>query len=252
MTTISSTSLLAYPESSTSIASASGKVDKLLESVIAFANSDGGMIAIGLEDPDKAIGATASYGLERSSTTGTSCSEAEVPHHRTRSAAGYLRTRVHTAGWFCWIDRNPPNTEASRVHAIVDNGTYVRPDRRAIKRSRHARSLTCALRAASISAESQTGRSRFSTCSIRNTGDYAGQRGLTRPSTKPCSRLGLPRRMPRRIGADEGRRPAVRRRAVRRDGRKDRNADLPLPTDRNVSTDPNTNLAKPRSRSMDR
>ena len=39
------------------------RLTKILETVVAFANSDGGVIALGLEDPDKAqgrIGSTAS------------------------------------------------------------------------------------------------------------------------------------------------------------------------------------------------
>lgn len=41
-----------------------GRIDKLLETVIAFANSDGGTIAVGLEDPDKGTGRDRVYGLE--------------------------------------------------------------------------------------------------------------------------------------------------------------------------------------------
>ena len=41
-----------------------GKIDKLLETVVAFANADGGMIALGLEDPEKATGRDRLYGLQ--------------------------------------------------------------------------------------------------------------------------------------------------------------------------------------------
>jgi len=36
-----------------------GKIEKLLESVVAFANTEGGILALGLEDPTKLKGKTA-------------------------------------------------------------------------------------------------------------------------------------------------------------------------------------------------
>ena len=41
-----------------------GKLTKVLETVVAFANSDGGIIALGLEDPDKARGRDRLYGIQ--------------------------------------------------------------------------------------------------------------------------------------------------------------------------------------------
>src|SRR5712691_2660492 len=41
-----------------------GKIDKLLEPVVAFANSDGGVIVLGLEDPDKGKGRDRVYGIQ--------------------------------------------------------------------------------------------------------------------------------------------------------------------------------------------
>jgi len=40
------------------------KLAKILETVVAFANSDGGVIALGLEDPDKAQGRDRVYGIQ--------------------------------------------------------------------------------------------------------------------------------------------------------------------------------------------
>ncbi|MFN7874413.1 MAG: helix-turn-helix domain-containing protein, partial [Pirellula sp.] len=48
--------LLSRPESLTFDCKRLGKLDKILETVVAFANTQGGVIALGLEDPDKAQG----------------------------------------------------------------------------------------------------------------------------------------------------------------------------------------------------
>ncbi len=49
-------SLLSRPESITFDCKRLGKLDKVLEMVVAFANTRGGVIALGLEDPDKGHG----------------------------------------------------------------------------------------------------------------------------------------------------------------------------------------------------
>lgn len=41
-----------------------GKLDRVIETVVAFANADGGTIALGLEDPDKADGRARVYGIQ--------------------------------------------------------------------------------------------------------------------------------------------------------------------------------------------
>ena len=41
-----------------------GKIDKLLETAVEFANTEGGIIAIGLEDHDKEIGQDGIYGIQ--------------------------------------------------------------------------------------------------------------------------------------------------------------------------------------------
>ena len=41
------------------------KLTKVLETVVAFANRDGGVIALGLEDPDKGQGRDRVYGIKR-------------------------------------------------------------------------------------------------------------------------------------------------------------------------------------------
>jgi len=56
--------VLRQPESITFDCKRTGKVDKLLETVVAFANTEGGIIAIGIEDPDKASGRDRVYGMQ--------------------------------------------------------------------------------------------------------------------------------------------------------------------------------------------
>lgn len=56
--------LLDRPESFTFECKRIGKVDRLLESVVALANSSGGILALGLEDADKATGRDRVYGIQ--------------------------------------------------------------------------------------------------------------------------------------------------------------------------------------------
>lgn len=57
-------SLLSRPESLTFDCKRLGKLDKILETVVAFANTQGGVIALGFEDPDKAQGRNRVYGIQ--------------------------------------------------------------------------------------------------------------------------------------------------------------------------------------------
>lgn len=45
-----------------------GKLTTILESVVALANTEGGIIAIGFEDPDKAKGRARVYGIQENPT----------------------------------------------------------------------------------------------------------------------------------------------------------------------------------------
>ena len=105
-----------------------GKVDKLLETVIAFANSDGGMIAVGLEDPEKAAGPERVFGLDENMLNWdellrklkSRITEAEQLPITTNLIACTLRDGSHGVVGILRIGKS------SRIHSIVDNGTYVR------------------------------------------------------------------------------------------------------------------------------
>lgn len=48
-----------------------GKLTTVLETAVAFANTDGGIIALGLEDPDKAKGRDRVFGIQENPKVGT-------------------------------------------------------------------------------------------------------------------------------------------------------------------------------------
>lgn len=61
--------LLQWPESSQfECKRLAGKLTTVLESVVALANSEGGIIALGFEDPDKAKGRARVYGIQENPT----------------------------------------------------------------------------------------------------------------------------------------------------------------------------------------
>ncbi|MEX0718261.1 MAG: ATP-binding protein [Planctomycetaceae bacterium] len=105
-----------------------GKVDRLLESVIAFANSEGGVIALGFEDPDKASGRDRVYGIQ--------CHPMNWDELRRK-----LHSRITEPDQLLWTHQEVRCTlrdgsegsiillkiqKSSRVHSIVDDGTFVR------------------------------------------------------------------------------------------------------------------------------
>ena len=184
--------LLSMPESRGFECKRIGKVDKLLESVVAFANSDGGVLALGLEDPDKARGRDRVYGIQprpmnwdelrrKLRSRITAPDQLPVTHSeigctlRDGSRGSIILLRIQ---------------KSSRVHSIVDNGTFVR----LLKGNKEltATEITdlCHARGV-VSAESRLENIDFELLETDDWRAYARNRRLTRRIDQAMFHLGL-------------------------------------------------------------
>lgn len=120
--------VLRRPESLGFDCKRTGKIDRLLETVVAFANTEGGIIAIGVEDPDKASGRDRVYGIQ-------------IHLNNWDEIQRNLRSRITEPDQLVWThqeigctlrDKNHGSiillkvAKSRRVHSIVDDGTFTR------------------------------------------------------------------------------------------------------------------------------
>lgn len=172
-----------------------GKIDTLLESVVAFANSDGGWMALGLEDPEKAKGRDRVYGIqshpmnwdELRRKIKSRITESEHLVITTNEVGCTLRDGSHGSIIILKIQRS------SRIHSIVDDGTFVRLTKgnRQISASEitelcHARGI--------VSAETQLEDVHFELLDTDYWRAYARHRKLTRNIDEAMFHIGLARR----------------------------------------------------------
>ena len=238
--------LLAQQESLTFECKRVGKVDRLLESVVAFANTEGGVIALGFEDPDKANGRDRVYGIQDHPDHWDELqrklrSRITEPDHLIRSHQEIgctLRNGQHGSIILLRIPKS------SRVHSIVDGGTFERLTKgnrqlsaTAITDLSHARGV--------ISAESQVEEIDFDLLDTEHWRGYAAKRKLTRPIDQALYHLGLAKK--NASGALRPTRAAVLLFAEEPSGVLGGKASVRLfhYQGNQVSTDPNTNLVRP-------
>jgi len=223
-----------------------GKVDKLLETVIAFANADGGMIALGLEDPDKAAGRDRVYGLEERLENwdellrkiSSRITESEQLPYTSHLVGCTLRTGAFGTIGLIRISKSP------RVHSIVDNGTYVRLSKGNREITATEINNLCFARG-TISAESQLVDVDFDLLRTQYWNAYAATRGLTREFKDALFTIGLAKKNAHGIlqptmaavllFAEEPSGVLATKSAIR----------IFHYHGSRISTDPNTNLAKP-------
>jgi ATP-dependent DNA helicase RecG len=187
--------ILAQPESHRFECKRIGKTDRLLESVVAFANSDGGFLILGLEDPDKAEGRDRVYGIqvhpmnwdELRRKINSRITESEHLNYTHHEIGCTLRDGSHGSVILLKIERS------SRVHSIVDDGTFVRLTKgnREIPASEitelcHARGV--------VSAETGLEDVDFELLDTDYWKAYARQRKLTRPIDEAMFHIGLAKR----------------------------------------------------------
>lgn len=172
-----------------------GKVDKLLETCVAFANTDGGIIALGLEDPDKAVGRDRVYGIQ---------SNPENWDELQRK----LRSRITEPDNLIWSHdavgctlRNGQNgsivllkvSRSSCVHSIIDGGTFVRLSKGNKQLSATEINALCHARGV-VSAESQLEQIDFALLNTDHWRAYAEKRQLTRSIDLAMLHIGLAKR----------------------------------------------------------
>ncbi len=188
-------SLLSRTESLTFDCKRLGKLDKVLETIVAFANTQGGVIALGLEDPDKALGRDRVYGIQpqmmnwdelrrKFSTRITEPDQLPL----TWSEVG-CTLRDGNIGSIVLIKIQP----SRRVHSIVDDGTFVRLDK-------GNRELTAVdinnlmYERGVVSAESQIENIDFELLDTDYWKQYATKRKLTRAIDQAMYHVGLAKR----------------------------------------------------------
>lgn len=173
---------------------AGDKLNRVLETVVAFANSEGGMIALGLEDPDKAKGRDRIYGIQenpmkwdelrrllRSRITEPDLLPVSWPEigctlrDGTRGSVIFLRV-----------------SKSARVHSIVDDGTFVRLAKSNKELTAPEINDLCFARG-TISVENQVEQVDFDLLDTDYWRMYAAQRKLTRPIHEAMRTLGLAR-----------------------------------------------------------
>ncbi len=237
--------LLSLPESRTFECKRVGKVDRLLESVVALANSDGGVLALGLEDPDKAAGRDRVVGIQ----------EHPMNWDELRRK---LRSRITEPDQLpvthseigCTLRDGSPGSiivlkiqRSGRVHSLVDDGTFVRLSKGNKELTATEINDLCHARGV-ISAETRLEDVDFELLETDFWRAYARHRKLTRPIDEAMLHLGLAKRDSH--GALRATRAAVLLFAEEPSGLLASKAAVRVFHYRGpkMSTDPNTNLVR--------
>lgn len=171
------------------------KLTKLLETVVAFANSDGGTIALGFEDPDKATGRKRIFGIQENLANWDELRR-------------LLQSRITEPNMLVWQAMEIGCTlqddklgsviflrieKSTRIHSIVDDGTWVRFDTGNKQLTAIEINNLCFARG-TISAENQLEHVEFELLETSYWRSYARQRQLTRPIAEAMQHLGLSKR----------------------------------------------------------
>lgn len=187
--------LLDRPESFTFECKRIGKVDRLLESVVALANPNGGVLALGLEDPDKATDRDRVYGIQghpmnwdelqrKLRSRITEPDQLPVNH---KEIGCTLRDGSHGSIILLRVQRS------GRVHSIVDDGTFVRLTKGNKELTASEITDLCHARGV-VSAETRLENVDFELLDTDYWRAYVRQRKLTRAIDQAMFHLGLARR----------------------------------------------------------
>ena len=238
--------LLAQPESRRFECKRVGKVDRLLESVVAFANTDGGTLALGLEDPDKGVGRDRLVGIQEHPMNWdelrrkfrsriTEPDQLPVTHVEVGCTL-----RDGTLGSLILLKIQ----KSSCVHSIVDDGTFVRLDKGNKELTASEINDLCHARGV-ISAETWLEDVDFKLLETDYWRAYARHRRLTRPIDEALQHLGLAKQ--HATGVLRPTRAAILLFAEEPSGLLASKASVRVFHYRGtkISTDPNTNLVRP-------
>lgn len=221
-----------------------GKPDKLLDTVSAFANTEGGAIA--LEDPDKASGHARLYGLQEHPENWdefrrklrSKISDPDDLNVQIREVPCKLRDGRHGTVGLAIVEKS------LKVHSVFEGGTWTRLERS--NRQMSAGEITnLAFARGTVTAESGLTDVDFQLLDTDHWRSYATKRSLTRPIELAMYHLGIAKRRP-----DSTLAPlcaAVLLFAEHPSGLVGGKASIRIfhYKGREISADPNTNLVRP-------
>jgi ATP-dependent DNA helicase RecG len=168
------------------------KLAKVLETVVAFANSDGGTIALGLEDPDKGVGRDRVYGIQENPMNWDELRQllksriTEADRLQISPNEIGCRLRDGSLGSVVFLRVY----KSTRVHSIVDDGTFIRLDK-------SNRQLTApeinelSFQRGTITAETQLEEIDFDLLDTIHWREYKEHRKLSRPIAEAMYHVGL-------------------------------------------------------------
>lgn len=170
------------------------KLTKILDTIVAFANSDGGTIAVGLEDPDKGRGRDRIYGIQENPMQWDEVrrlipariTEPNLLPWRSIEVGCTLRDGSRGSVGLLRIEKS------TRIHSIVGNGTFRRLDRS--NQPRTAPEINeLSFARGTITAEGQCEAVDFDLLDTVHWRAFARKRRLTRPIDSAMRHLGLAR-----------------------------------------------------------
>lgn len=191
--------LLGFQESRTFDVKRAGNNSRSVCTIVAFANTDGGVLVLGIEDPEKAKGRDRVYGIQENPESVDELrrllvhritpplTEPDTPPPRfievgctlrDRSRGSIMAVQVHKSG---------------RVHSVVDGGTYVREDKS--NRQIPAAEITdLSMRREAKSLLGAAVEADFDLLDTQTWRDYRDRRGLTRLIAEAMYHIGLARK----------------------------------------------------------
>lgn len=185
--------LLGYPESSSfECKRVKDKLTGVIESVVAFANTDGGFVVLGFEDPDKAKGRDRVFGIQENPTGWDEVrrlihSRITEPHLLRHTAVEIACTLRDGAGGSVILLQIH---KSATVHSVVGDGTWVRLDKSNKELTApEIRDLLFAR--GTVTAESLLEKVDFELLDTDYWRQYAVQRRLTRPIKEALYHIGL-------------------------------------------------------------
>ena len=168
------------------------KLTSVIETVVAFANADGGIIGLGLEDPGKGNGRDRVYGIQENPTgwdevrrlIQTRVTEPHLLPYSHTEVACTLRDGTRGSVVFLQVSKS------RNVHSVVGDGTWLRLDKSNKELTApEIRDLMYARGA--ITAEGALETADFELLDTDYWRQYAQQRRLTRPIHEALYHLGL-------------------------------------------------------------
>lgn len=187
--------LLEWPESSRfECKRLAGKLTTALETIVALANTEGGIIALGFEDPDKARGRARVYGIQENPTNWdelrrqlqSRVTEPDLLPCVTTEIGCTLRDGSRGSVVFLKVEKS------KRVHSIVDDGTWVRLEKGNKELTANEINELCFSRG-TISVEVQLEPIDVELLDNDYWKQYAKHRRITRPIAEALRHVGLAR-----------------------------------------------------------